>query len=414
MVKLIGRYRGLPREIYILFFARIINSVGAFVFPLLTLIMTSKLGYTSDRAGLILTLLALVQAPAMLIGGKLSDHFGRKKLIIIFEILGASTFMVCGFVPTSDITIYLIMLASILYAFAHPAMDAMSVDLTNSGNRKAAFSLLYMGFNLGFAVGPIIGGLLFENLLPLVFIGDALTTLLSLWLIIRFIPETMPHKDAVQMSELEQQQKGSVFRVLMQRKILLVFALIMMVFQFTYQQWSFALPQQMDVLFAEGARQYGLIAGYNGILVIILTPIVTSVVANWKALRGTFAGGLMYAVAFGMLILFKDLPWFYVSVFFLTFGEVIIVIDAQAFIANFSPSSHRARLNSVTMMISGFGRMLSPLIIGQVIASSTLNAAWMVVSSAALIGSAILFVIMRNKRVDSQIMRIGDTVEDVQ
>lgn len=413
MVKLFDRYRGLPREIYILFFARIINSVGAFVFPLLTLIMTNKLGYTSDRAGLILTLLALTQAPAMLIGGKLSDLFGRRKLIIIFEILGASTFMVCGFVPTSDITIYLVMLASILYAFAHPAMDAMSVDLTNTGNRKAAFSLLYMGFNLGFAVGPIIGGLLFENLLPLVFIGDALTTLLSLWLIIRFIPETMPHKDAMQTPELEQYQKGSVFKVLMQRKILIVFALIMMVFQFAYQQWSFALPQQMDVLFAEGARQYGLIAGYNGILVIILTPIVTSVVANWKALRGTFAGGLMYAVAFGMLIFFKDLSWFYVSVFFLTFGEVIIVIDAQAFIANFSPSSHRARLNSITMMISGIGRMLSPLIIGQVIASSTLNSAWAVISSAALIGAVILFGIMRNKRVDSQIMRIGDTVEDV-
>lgn len=412
MVKLFDRYRGLPREIYILFFARIINSVGAFVFPLLTLIMTNKLGYTSDRAGLILTLLALTQAPAMLIGGKLSDRFGRRKLIIIFETLGASTFLVCGFVPTSDITIYLIMLASILYAFAHPAMDAMSVDLTNNGNRKAAFSLLYMGFNLGFAVGPIIGGLLFKNLLPLVFIGDALTTLLSLGLIIRFIPETMPHKDAVQLSGLEQHQKGSVFKVLMQRKILIVFALIMMVFQFTYHQWSFALPQQMDVLFKEGARQYGLLAGYNGILVIILTPIVTSVVANWKALRGTLAGGLMYAIAFGLLILFKDLPWFYVSVFFLTFGEVIIVIDAQAFIANFSPSSHRARLNSVTMMISGIGRMLSPLIIGQIIASRTLNTAWMVVSSAALIGSVILFVIMRSKRVDSQIMRIGDTVED--
>ena len=414
MAKLIGRYRGLPREIYVLFFARIINSVGAFVFPLLTLIMTNKLGYTSDRAGLILTLLAVTQAPAMLIGGKLSDHFGRRKLIIIFEILGATTFIVCGFVPTSDATIYLIMLASILYAFAYPAMDAMSVDLTNSGNRKAAFSLLYMGFNLGFAVGPIIGGFLFENLLPLVFIGDAVTTLLSLWLIIRFIPETMPNKDAVQMADLEQHQKGSVFEVLMQRKILIVFALIMMVFQFAYQQWSFALPQQLDVLFTGSARKYGWLAGYNGILVILLTPIVTSVVANWKALRGTFVGGLMYVVAFGMLIFLKDLPWFYVSVFFLTFGEVIIVIDAQAFIANFSPSSHRARLNSITMMISGIGRMLSPLIIGQVIACSTLDAAWIVVSSAALMGAALLFVIMRNKRVDSQIMRIGDTVEDKQ
>ncbi len=32
---------------------------------------------------------------------------------------------------------------------------------------------MYMGLNIGFAVGPIIGGLLFENFLKFVFIGDA-------------------------------------------------------------------------------------------------------------------------------------------------------------------------------------------------------------------------------------------------
>jgi len=415
MKKLFGRYRGLPREIYILFVARIINSIGAFVFPLMTLIMTEKLGYTSDYAGLLMTILALTQVPAMLIGGKLSDHFGRKKLIIIFEILGASFFLLCGLLPISDATIYLIIAASNMYAFAHPAMDAMAIDLTNTANRKEAFSLLYMGFNLGFAIGPMIGGLLFAKHLPFVFIGDALTTMASIVLIIIFVRETMPHKeDAKARPELERRQEGSVLRVLWNRKILVVFALVMMVMQFAYHQWSFALPQQMNAVFSDGAKQYGLLASYNGALVIILTPLITTMISKWKALRGTFVGGIMYAISFGMLIFLKDLPWFYVSMFFLTFGEVIVVIDAQAFIANFSPSSHRARLNSVTQMISGTGRMLSPLIIGQVIASYSLSTAWAVVSIAAMSGSVILIGIMKNRKIDQQVRRIGDTVEEAE
>jgi MFS family permease len=41
---------------------------------------------------------------------------------------------------------------------AQPASTAMTTDLTNPRNRKAAFSLLYLGGNVGFAVGPLISG----------------------------------------------------------------------------------------------------------------------------------------------------------------------------------------------------------------------------------------------------------------
>lgn len=89
---LIAPYRGLPREIYILFFSRIINSMGTFVFPLLALILSSKIGLSKVDTGNFMTLLVFTQAPSMIIGGKLVDIFGRKKVIMIFQGLGALTF----------------------------------------------------------------------------------------------------------------------------------------------------------------------------------------------------------------------------------------------------------------------------------------------------------------------------------
>jgi hypothetical protein len=42
-MRIFAEYRGLPRSIYFLFLARIINSMGWFVFPFLTLFMKHKL-----------------------------------------------------------------------------------------------------------------------------------------------------------------------------------------------------------------------------------------------------------------------------------------------------------------------------------------------------------------------------------
>ena len=58
--------------------------------------------------------------------------------------------------------------------------------------------------------------------------------------------------------------------------------------------------------------------------------------------------------------------------------------------------------------------MLSPLIIGQVIASYSLSTAWAVVSIAAMSGSVILIGIMKNRKIDQQVRRIGDTVEEAE
>ena len=72
-------YLNLSRTVYILFFARIINSIGSFVYPLLAILLTLKLGFPEDVAGRITTIAIASGGIGLLVGGKLSDRFGRKK-----------------------------------------------------------------------------------------------------------------------------------------------------------------------------------------------------------------------------------------------------------------------------------------------------------------------------------------------
>ena len=97
LTRILSSYSGLPRGIYILFFVRIINSMGSFVFPLLTLFLTDKLGLGAREAGMFVSLSALSYIPGGLIGGKLSDIIGRKKVMIIFQGLAALLFLPCAF-----------------------------------------------------------------------------------------------------------------------------------------------------------------------------------------------------------------------------------------------------------------------------------------------------------------------------
>jgi MFS family permease len=343
--------------------------------------------------------------PVMLLGGKLADRFGRRKLIIVFQSLGAVTYIACGLVPLSSATIYLIMAASYFYALTFPALDAVTMDLTNADQRKEAYALLYMGFNLGFVFGPMIGGLLFNEHLAWLFIGDGLTTIISTVLFMVFIRETLPQKGGKDEPLLEKYVEESVFSVLWKRKIIIIFALIMMVLQFTYSQWGFALPLQLKALFGEnaGPEIYGWLASFNGLLVIILTPLVTPFIRRTKALTGTLAGGFLYAAAFAMIIIINDLFLFYVSMFIFTLGEVIMTIDAGVFVAGMLPSSHRGRIDSVYNSIANTGRVTSPMIIGWVIAASGLSTAWVVLSGAAVIGCVALLALIRSRAGRKQI-----------
>ena len=59
---------------------------------------------------------------------------------------------------------------------ARPVNTALLTDITRPEERSAAFSLLYLGINIGVAAGPILAGFLFNNYRRWIFWGDGLTT----------------------------------------------------------------------------------------------------------------------------------------------------------------------------------------------------------------------------------------------
>ena len=387
---ILATYRGLPREIYILFVARIINCLGNFVYPLIALIITLKIGLSSAKAGAIVTLIAVSQVPTLIIGGKITDSIGRKKVIVIFQTLGAISYFICGFMKPSMLIIVVIIFAANCYSISAPAYDAMLAEITTPKNRKSSYSLLYMGMNIGISVAPVVGGILYKDYLSLLFIGDAVTSILSIIVMYIFVKETFKNKDIHMDKEkrkLEQHEEGSVVSVLLKRPVLLYFSLIMLLYGFSYSQWVFTLPLQMAHLFkANGAKFYGFVAGINGLVVILFTPIITTVLHKIKALKAIAIGGIFYTLSFGMFGYINKLPMFFISIFIMTLGEIMISTNQGTFVANHTPSSHRGRINSILPIISGTGYACGPMVMGNVSSSFGYTVTWTIISIIMLIG----------------------------
>ena len=174
MKLLLTQYGGLKKEIYILFIGKLVTAMGSFVWPMLTFFLTTKLHLDDGTSTLMIATASVLSFPAALLGGKLADRFSRKNIIILFDCLTVSFYLLAAVLPLTIGTAVLLFVAGLFQTIETPAYDALNADYSTSKQREKAYSLSYLGFNLGYIVGASVAGVLFENFLRLAFCINAL------------------------------------------------------------------------------------------------------------------------------------------------------------------------------------------------------------------------------------------------
>lgn len=392
-------YAKLPRSIIAIFFARIINSLGGFVFPFLTIYLTEKMGMTADRVGTFMLMAAVGIGLGSLCGGKLADIIGRKKVMLIFQAMAAISLIPCGFYEYSMVTPWLLILSGFFGGAVQPASSAMVADLTNTKNRQEAFSLLYLGVNVGVAVGPLIAGILYKRYLRWIFWGDAITTLASLLLIIFWVEETINNDNSQKIRKNnidEQKENGSVFMVIVKRPYLFIFALVSLVYSFVYAQSGFMIPLQIKTIFPDkGAMLYGSLMSVNAIVVVCCTFVVIHITRKNTAIFNMVLSGIFYSLGFGMLLCVHEYKFFVISTIVWTIGEILALTNEGVYIANHTPMSHRGRVNSIIPLISGAGYAVGPKVMGYYIKNKTISSAWLLIGILAMISATMMYILYR-------------------
>ncbi len=387
ITKHLSVYKGLPKNIYILFISIVINKFGGFITPLMTLILTVKIGFTESQVGLYTTIAMFSQLPFIVIGGILVDRFGGKKVIVSLHLIGSLFYITCGMMKPDLTVLILIIMASNIYAMASPAFNALVPLVTPTSLTKNAYSLVYLGLNLGLAVGPLIGGVLFNNHLNLLFFIDAFTTISSAGLILFFFSNDNGDRqlETDKIIKQENNKADTIFSFLLKNPSLIIFSFILLVYNFCYIQWNFMLPLQTVALLKEiGPKIFGFLITVNAITVVIFTPLLTSLTQKMPPLKSVFIGGIFYLTSFMMFALSKFTLMFILAIIILTIGEILVTINSNNYIAKSTPSKYMGKVSSLLFIVNGMGYAIGPVIMGYVIIFTGFRNAWFIVSAIML------------------------------
>ena len=380
MKKLITQYAGLKREIYVLFIGKLVTAMGSFVWPMLTFFLTAKLGLSDGTSTLLIATASVLSFPAALLGGKLADRFSRKNIIILFDCLTFSLYALAAILPLTIGTAVLLFLAGLFQTIESPAYDALNSDFSTSAQREKAYSLSYLGFNLGFIAGASFSGILFENHLRLSFLLNGIAIIISTILIFFFVHTKnaiSEDNESLQKNyteyEMPMDDKLSVLTVLRQRPVLIYMLLIGCIASMPSNLMGILLPLQLkDGLGEFGATLFGYLNSLNGAVVIVFTPILTVLLHRFTEIPKTIFGLLLFIAGISFFSLGNAVAVLFIGMFVFTLGEVVTVLGSNPYTSRRVPASHRGRIGGISSVVhSVFSSLTQYLISFMLIATQS-------------------------------------------
>ena len=399
---LLSQYRGLRREIYILCFGRVVTNLGAMVWPMLTMILSQKMGLDASSIAVLMVVATCVILPANLLGGRLADRCSKKSVIVCCDCVSVVCYVICSWMPLGYGTIALMLVAGILQGMESPSYDALIADLTVTRDRERAFSLLYLCGNLGLVLSPTIAGMLFKNYLWLSFLISGIAIGCSTVLIFFFIRDITPEADESEAAAYQQDRsRESLWRILRENRLVTLFIVTAALYSAAYSQYNFLMPLDMGRVHGEnGAVIFGTVSSLNCIIVVLCTPFITRLFRAMPEAKKMFTGQCLAAAGYGVfLLLLGFIPAYYLAMLLFTWGEIFVAVAHGPYLTSRIPASHRGRINGLLSVVVAVVSGVCNLGVGRVYDAAGSTAAWILVllllGTSAVLGGVL---ILRDRR----------------
>lgn len=362
---------GLPPTYWLIWTGTLINRLGGFVIPFLTLYLTTQRAIPVSQAALMVSLFGAGSFLAQLSGGELTDRLGRRPVMLMSFFITPIFMIILGLARD----LVLISVATLIVGFFtdlyRPAVGAAIADLVPSESRTRAYGYNYWAINLGAAVAPILAGLMAQYDYLILFIADALTTAVFGFIVLFGIRETRP-AEAHHAAHLPISERISQLR---RAPILLIFSLITLFFGVIYTQAYVSLPLDMQS-HGLGPDQYGTAIAVNGFLIILVTIPVSNMARKWPRFETMAVAAILLGLGYGFTTLASNFPLFALSVAIWTLGEIAGTSVGPTIIADLSPIDLRGLYQGIFGAAWGLSYFLGPLAGGWVYENLGANTLW--------------------------------------
>ena len=375
-----SQYKGLRKELYILFIGRIMTNMGAMIWPMFTLILNRKLGLNATVIAACMVIFSLVNLPVSLIGGKLADKLNKKNIIVVCDLVSIASFIYCAIVPVTITSIAIFAVASLFQTIEWPSYDALVADFSTSKDRERAYSLSYLGTNLGLVLSPTLAGFLFENHLNLAFLINGISIALSTILILFRIRDVHRETDDSPASgyEADLDSKVSALSYIGHSRVVLLFIIAAALSNGVYSMYSYLMPLDMGITYAErGSVLFGSMSSTNCIVVVTCTALITRLFRKIRESGKMLIGEGLILAGYLLFLLFIRQPIMcFVAITVFTFGEIFNTLSSSPFLTRRIPASHRGRIIAVMNVVCGLSSSAIQLAVGWIYDKAGSPTAW--------------------------------------
>jgi len=357
------QYREYDRRIWVLFTSDLIVNIGfSVVMPFLALYLHGQLGISMSMVGLVYLTGALMAALGSLIGGELADRLGRRKVMLFsvgmraltFFLVAISVAMGHGFLVISSLVVVSWFFGSLF----EPAANAMIADLVPSGKRLEAYGLLRVGINIGWAVGPMIGGFLAAYSYASLFLLTSICGGISFVLVLLLISESFYRREVTSgfsIRDIASVRKDPTFLYFCMTSLIL-FVLV------SQMSSTYSVYAQGTVGMSE--TQIGYLYAINGAMVALLQIPVARFLSARRLFSVLTIGSLVYVMGYLLAGFAGGFILLAVCMIIVTLGELIASPTLTNLVANLSPEKERGRYMGVFSLFTATGWSLGPAVGG--------------------------------------------------
>jgi len=351
-------FSGLSKSIWLLSLIMLINRAGAMVLPFMTLYLTKDLGFTLTAAGWVMAAYGVGSITGAFVGGYLTDKYGYYH-IQLYSLL-FSVFFLLALVFITDY--YAILCAVFGFALIsdtlRPANSVAIAAYSAPENRTRSFSLMRFAINLGFSIGPAMGGIVAGTLgFRWIFLIDAVTCLIAAYILYRYLPfnrSSVPEKKTETTVNGRSAYKDSQY---------LAFICLVALYGIAFFQLFTSVPVYWQQEWCFSETKIGLLLALNGLIIVMLEmPFIRSLEHIKGYMIMSSIGSVLLVCSFLVLIGgWTSIIPAIIFIILMSFSEMF----AMPFMTNYAVSrpteDRRGQYMALYSMAYGVAHIVAPL-----------------------------------------------------
>ena len=403
--KLNAIYQEYPRTFWLIILGMFIDQLGSWlIFPFFGLYITSKYQVGMTEVGLLFSIFAVTGVLGSLIGGALTDKFGRKIIIIFGLVISAASSLLFAFAPSLNFIYFAGVIVGLFGNMAGPAHQAMIADVLPEDKRADGYGIVRVAVNLAVAIGPAIGGLLAARSYTLLFMIDVITSSITAVIIFLLVPETKPEimpdtSGHIEPEETFLETLTGYLKVTKDRLYMFfVFGSLLMVL--AYMQLNSTLPVFLRNEHGVPDQGFGILLSINASMVVLLQFWITRRIKRFQPMKIMAWGMVIYAIGFSIYGFVSSFWLFIAAIVIITIGEMLVTPTGQAVVAKLSPEHMRGRYMAVFEFSWTIPTAIGPLAAGLVMDNYNPNWVWYACGIIMLL-SASIFAGLQLRAADS-------------